>query len=175
MAIPDREGITSDMIKCNALSIPMMCSIILPQMYERKRGLIINISSLSAIVPAGCITPYAATKAFAHKFSEDLAMEYKKDGIIIQSVVPGPVATNMTRLKKGSWMAPMANVFVESALKTVGIAPYTTGYYPHAILQIAAQWSKFLVPNVMTNMTVKTMLNVRNKAIKKGVYSSANQ
>lgn len=175
LALPDRNRVIPDMVNCNALSIPMMCNIILPQMYERKNGLIINISSLSAIVPAGCLTTYAATKSFAHKFSEDLAMEYKKHGILVQSVVPGPVATNMTRLKKGTWMAPKANVFVESALKTVGIAPYTTGYYPHAILQIAAQWSKFLVPNYMTNMTLKTMENVRNRAIKKGIYTPVSQ
>ena len=175
LSVPDRDQLIPDMIKCNALSIPMMCSIILPQMYERKRGLIINISSLSAIVPAGCLTTYAATKSFAHKFSEDLSMEYGKHGIVVQSVVPGPVATNMTRLKKGTWMAPKASVFVESALKTVEIAPYTTGYYPHAILQITAQAAKFLAPSYMTRATLKTMENVRNRNIKKGIYTPVNQ
>lgn len=173
LQVPEREKLIPDLIKCNALSIPMMVSIVLPQMYERKRGLIINISSLSAIVPAGCMTVYSATKAFAHKFSEDLAMEYGKHGIIVQSVLPGPVATNMTRLKKGTWMAPKPDVFVNSALKTVEIAPYTTGYYPHAILQVVCQLLQFLVPNFMTRTTLKTMENVRNRNIKKGIYSSA--
>lgn len=89
LSVPDRETFIPDLIKCNALSIPMMCNIILPQMMERKRGLIINISSLSAIVPAACLTVYSGTKAFAHKFSEDLAMEVEKHGIVVQSILPG--------------------------------------------------------------------------------------
>lgn len=175
LSIPDREKLISDMVKCNILSIPMMCSIILPQMYERKRGLIINISSLSAIVPAGCLCIYSGSKSFAHKFTEDLAMEYGKYGIVCQSVLPGPVATNMTKLKKGTWMAPKPNVYVESALRTVEIAPYTTGYYPHAILQVAARTMQYLTPSYMTKATLKTMENVRDRSIKKGLYTPATQ
>lgn len=173
LAVPDREKLIQDMVQCNVLSIPMMCSIILPQMVERKRGLIINISSLSAIVTAGCMSIYSASKAFAHKFSEDLAMEYEKEGIVIQSILPGPVATNMTKLKKGTFMAPKADKFVESALRTVEVTPYSTGYYPHTILYIFASLTKFISPSYINKMTLKTMENVRNRAIKKGLYTRA--
>lgn len=174
LAVPEREKLIQDMIQCNALSIPMMFSIVLPQMVERKRGLIINISSLSAIVPAGCLSIYSATKAFAHKFSEDMAMEYGKEGIVIQSILPGPVATNMTKMKRGTMMAPNASKYVESALSTVETAPYSTGYLPHALLQIVAQLSNFLAPTFMTKATLKTMENVRNRGIKKGFYNPTN-
>lgn len=173
LSIPDREKTIQDLIQCNVLSIPMMCSIILPQMVERKKGLIINISSLSAIIPAGCMTVYSATKAFAHKFSEDLAMEYGKHGIKVQSILPGPVATNMTKLKKGSFMAPKPDKYVESALARVETAPYSAGYYPHMMLQIVAQLMQYLVPAYMTKTTLKTMENVRNRGIKKGLYTPA--
>lgn len=67
-----------------------MTKIVLPQMVERGTGVIINISSLSAVTPTPLISVYAATKAFVDKFSDDLYTEYKNRGIIVQSVLPGP-------------------------------------------------------------------------------------
>jgi len=89
--LKDREQVIQDLIACNITSMPMMCSAILPQMVQRKRGLIINISSLLAVIPGPCYTVYAATKAFANKFTTDLAIEYESQGIVIQSVMPGLV------------------------------------------------------------------------------------
>lgn len=142
-------------------------------MVERKRGVIINIASLSAIVPACNLTVYSASKAFADKFSADLHAEYEKVGIIVQSVLPGFVATNMTRMKKGSWMAPLPKQFVDSALATVGYAGHTTGYLPHAILQFSAQLVQFLAPSLSRGVTLKTMLNVRKRQMKRGLYTPA--
>lgn len=173
LSIPDREKMINDIVKCNILSMPMMCSIILPQMVQRKRGLIINIASLSAIVPASNLTVYSASKAFADKFSEDLASEYENDGILVQSVLPGFVATNMTKMKKGSIMAPLPHQFVESAMKTIGFAGHTTGYLPHCLLQFGAQLAKYIVPSMSRKITRKTMENVRNRQIKKGLYTPA--
>lgn len=173
LAVPEREKYIQDLIQCNIMSVPMMCSIVLPQMVERKKGLIINISSLSALVPTPLMSVYAATKSFVHKFSGDLSMEYEKQGIVIQSVLPGPVATNMTKLKKGSWMAPKADVYVEAVLQKVGIAFYTCGYYPHVILHKVSDFFFFLLPTFYVKTTLKTMENVRNRAIKKGFYTPA--
>lgn len=91
LSIPDREKLINDTIKCNITSMPMMCSIVLPQMVNRHKGLIINISSLSAIIPAPMLSIYSASKAFADKFTADLAAEYESSGIVIQSILPGPV------------------------------------------------------------------------------------
>lgn len=151
----------------------MMCSIILPQMVQRKNGLIINIASLSAVVPAGNLAIYSASKAFADKFSEDLLAEYGHRGVTIQSVLPGFVATNMTKMKKGSFMAPLPQQFVESALATVGFADHTTGFLPHALLQFSAQLVYYLAPSLSRSLTLKTMTNVRNRQIKRGMYTSA--
>lgn len=91
LSIPDREKLIKDTINCNITSMPMMCSIVMPQMVNRHKGLIINVSSLSAIIPAPMLTIYSASKAFADKFSADLAAEYESSGIVIQSILPGPV------------------------------------------------------------------------------------
>lgn len=58
----DRDLYIRNMVKCNILSVTSMCQMILPQMVERCKGVIINVSSLSAVVPSPLLTTYAATK-----------------------------------------------------------------------------------------------------------------
>lgn len=167
LQLPNKNKLIIDLIHCNVVSMVNMSRIILPQMVNRQKGLIINISSLSAWIPAPLLTTYSATKAFADKFSADLSSEYRKNGITIQSVLPGPVSTNMTRMKKSTWMSPNPKIFVESALKTVGIADHTTGYYPHAILHLVITVLDYLVPSYLKATTIKTMENIRARAMKR--------
>lgn len=89
--IPDREKVIQDIIRCNITSVPMMCSLILPQMVERKRGLVINISSFAAVLPGPSHTVYAASKAFVAKFSDDLGAEYGDQGVDVQVLITGGV------------------------------------------------------------------------------------
>lgn len=89
--IPDREKVIQDIIKCNITSVPMMCSLILPQMASRKRGLVINISSFASVLPGPSHTIYAASKAFVTKFSDDLGAEYGNQGIDVQVLITGGV------------------------------------------------------------------------------------
>ncbi len=63
---------------------------LLPGMIERRYGRIINVASLAGLVPAPAgHTLYAATKAFAIKFSEALAHEGKPHGVHVTAVCPG--------------------------------------------------------------------------------------
>lgn len=173
LSIPNRDQTIQDLIQCNIVSVINMTQMVLPQMLERGTGAIINLSSLSALIPAPLITVYAATKAFVDKFSDDLDVEYNKRGIIIQSVLPGPVATNMSKIKKPTWMAPSAKTYVTEAIKTLGIARHTTGYYPHALLQLAIELLDFFSPTFARNTSLKTFDNVRKRALKK-LQSNAN-
>lgn len=51
----------------------------------------------------------------------------------MQCLVPGFVATKMSKIKRATWMAPSPGAYVSSALKTVGIQSHTTGYFPHTL------------------------------------------
>lgn len=98
--------------------------------------------------------------------------EYSPKGIIFQSVCAGTVATNMSKIRKSTWMAPSPKVFVASALRTVGIATHTTGYYPHTILQITVDFIKVLSPTLLRSVTIKTMENIKKRAIKRAAAKS---
>lgn len=171
LAIPNRDKFLADIVTCNIVSVTNMCKVVLPAMVERRRGLIINISSMAATIPNPMLTVYAASKAFVDKFTEDLATEYGKHHIVVQSVLPGFVATNMSKIKKPTWMAPSADTYVRSALRTVGIARHTTGYYPHALMQLVINTMESLLPETANQMVLKQMEGFRAKALRKNNQS----
>jgi len=71
--------------------------LFLPRMIERGSGHIVNISSLSGLVPLPFHIPYTATKYAITGFSEVLAMEVARHGIGVTLVCPGGINTNIVQ------------------------------------------------------------------------------
>lgn len=69
--------------------------IVLPKMRERKRGTIINVSSLSDRHPRPKNATYAATKAAVKSLSESLRVANAKHGIRICNLAPAKINTPM--------------------------------------------------------------------------------
>lgn len=70
---------------CRAAVVPMM---------RQRFGRIVNIASLSAILPPLGQTNYAAAKAGVVAFSQTLAKEVARAGITVNSVLPGFIETD---------------------------------------------------------------------------------
>ena len=69
------------------------------------------------------------------KFAQDLAAELSQDGVIVQSVLPGLVATKMSGFKdRSSINAPSPETFVNAHLRTIGIETRTAPYWNHKIM-----------------------------------------
>ncbi|XP_055616640.1 very-long-chain 3-oxoacyl-CoA reductase [Toxorhynchites rutilus septentrionalis] len=166
LALPDQEKTVTNVITCNIFSVIRMCKLFLPGMVERRKGVIINISSLAAVIPSPMLSVYGATKSFVDKFSDDLGSEYAKHGVIVQCVLPGPVATNMSKIRRSTWMACSPKTFVSNALNTVGIAKHTTGYYPHALFLAGLDLIVFASQSAARRITLNTMENIRSRAMK---------
>lgn len=66
---------------------------ILPQMLERKRGCIVNISSIGGKVSVPHLLPYSSGKFALTGFSEGLRAELVKEGISVVTVIPGLMRT----------------------------------------------------------------------------------
>ncbi|XP_029716247.1 very-long-chain 3-oxoacyl-CoA reductase-B isoform X3 [Aedes albopictus] len=162
LQLPNQEKFITDLVTCNIFSVTRMCSLFLPEMVQRKKGVIINVSSLSSVMPSPMLTVYAASKAFVTKFSDDLATENSKHGVLIQAVLPGPVNTNMSIMPSDSMsMSCSPKTFVDSALATLGIARQTTGYFPHTLLQLVMDTLDFVSPSGARLFMLKTMEHVR--------------
>jgi NAD(P)-dependent dehydrogenase (short-subunit alcohol dehydrogenase family) len=70
------------------------CKHVLPHMLARRSGAIVNVSSIAAIRWTGY--PYAAyyaAKAAVNNFTMGLALQYAKDGIRANAVMPGLMNT----------------------------------------------------------------------------------
>ncbi|KAJ3595852.1 hypothetical protein NHX12_002265 [Muraenolepis orangiensis] len=118
LQIPDLENFITYMINVNITSMCQMTRLVLPRMAERSKGVILNISSASAMYPVPLLTVYSASKVFADYFSRGLQEEYKRRGVIIQSVLPFFVATKMTRIRKPTFDKPTPERYVASELFT---------------------------------------------------------
>ncbi|MEA4853298.1 MAG: SDR family oxidoreductase [Christensenella sp.] len=68
----------------------------LPQMISKKKGRIINVSSIWGIAGASCEVHYSASKAAVIGFTKALAKEVGLSGICVNCVAPGVVKTDMT-------------------------------------------------------------------------------
>jgi short-subunit dehydrogenase len=65
----------------------------LPHMLERKRGDIINVSSIGAYLNMVTMENYGATKAYLISFSESLHVSLMGTGIRVQALIPGFTVT----------------------------------------------------------------------------------
>ncbi|MFT7460171.1 MAG: 3-oxoacyl-[acyl-carrier protein] reductase, partial [Planctomycetota bacterium] len=68
-------------------------------------GRIVNVSSIDAFTAHPSNAHYAATKAAVVSLTRSFALEVAKNGILVNSVAPGPMATE--RALKSDWFAQM--------------------------------------------------------------------
>ena len=79
-----------NMIQLNIAVLTELTGLFLPEMKARKKGAIVNVSSIAGFQPLPYMSVYAATKAFVLSFSEALWAENKDFGIHILALCPGP-------------------------------------------------------------------------------------
>ena len=92
------EEIIREVLAVN-LEAPMMVSrFVLPEMLERKRGHIVNMSSLAGKAGPAYQEPYAATKAGLIGFTSSLRATYRRDGVSATVVVPSLIVADHCHL-----------------------------------------------------------------------------
>lgn len=80
-------------IGINFYGVVKLTHALLPQMIERKRGKIVNVSSDAGRVGSLGETVYAGAKAGVIGFTKSLARETARHGITVNCVCPGPTDT----------------------------------------------------------------------------------
>ena len=78
-----------EMINVHFTSPVMLCHATIPGMVRRKRGVIINTSSIFAINKDSSLIMYTTTKSAVAIFSELLKVKVKGTGIFVQALCPG--------------------------------------------------------------------------------------
>lgn len=85
------------MMGTNLNSLFYCCKEALPYMISRKRGVIVNISSMWGQVGASCEVHYSTAKAGVIGFTKALAKEVGLSGVRVNCVSPGVVMTDMMK------------------------------------------------------------------------------
>lgn len=79
-------------IDTNVFGVVNMTRAVLPGMISRRRGHIVNMSSVLALYP-GPAALYGATKGAMRRLSQDLRQELRGSGVRVTEICPGRVST----------------------------------------------------------------------------------
>lgn len=85
------------MIQCNIAALTALTHFYLQEMLARKKGWILNVSSVAAFEPGPLMSVYYATKAYVQSFTEALSVELEGTGVHISALCPGPTRTEFAR------------------------------------------------------------------------------
>lgn len=95
-AVLDVDG-EEEEIRLNVVALVRLTHAALKGMMKRRRGSIINVSSLAAFQPVPANATYAATKSFVNTFTESLHEELRGWGVYVQVLCPGFTRTEFQK------------------------------------------------------------------------------
>jgi NAD(P)-dependent dehydrogenase (short-subunit alcohol dehydrogenase family) len=84
-------------VDVNLLGYVLFCRAVLPSMIARRSGVIVNMSSLNALVADPLLPVYGATKAAIIALTQNVAITYGPDGIRANAICPGDVDTELNQ------------------------------------------------------------------------------
>ncbi len=111
---PVQEGQIEDwmeMVDTNVKGLLNVLHAVLPGMAARKRGHVINMSSVAATQAHPGSNVYGGTKGFVHVLSKNLRTDLAGTGIRVTDIQPGAVATEFARVRYDGDEARAASVY----------------------------------------------------------------
>ena len=99
------------MMDTNLSSVFYCCRSAVPPMVTRKKGRIINISSMWGTVGASCEAAYSAAKSGIHGLTRALAKELAPSNIQVNAIACGVIDTSMN-----SWLSPVEREALEEEI-----------------------------------------------------------
>ena len=153
----------AQLISLNIDSTTYVTRLVLPQMLEKKRGAIINISSFAGVSTSPLLSQYGAAKSYVAMFSRALHYELKGKGIHVQCQVPLFVATKLAKLR-ASLFTPSPSGYARAAVPTIGYDILVSPFWLHALqMYIFGCFPEWLVAYAAKSMHE----GIRKRGIKK--------
>lgn len=95
----------------------LLCRLVLPEMYQRRAGAIVNISSIAAKMAYAWEAPYAASKAGLLGLTRCLAAEGARKGVRVNAICPGPVFETKMSKDLGNELSRKLNLDPQQQVK----------------------------------------------------------
>jgi NAD(P)-dependent dehydrogenase (short-subunit alcohol dehydrogenase family) len=99
LSVSDDDWLAS--LSVNFLSAVRTTREAIPHMLSRGGGSIVMIGSVNATLPEWNIVDYSATKAALANFAKSVSKEFGHNGIRVNTISPGPVATALWLAEDG--------------------------------------------------------------------------
>lgn len=111
-------SMVNTMLMVHNVTPVLLCRLFGEQMAKAGKGFILNVSSITAVMPYPAISLYASTKRFIRHFSRAFRDEMKLDNVNVTCLIPGATDTslynsgqmNISLLKKLGMMKSPAEV-----------------------------------------------------------------
>lgn len=78
-----------DIFETNTIGTIAMMQAVLPQMREKRAGVIVNVTSSVTYRPLPLLSVYTASKAAVNAFTDSVALELEPFGVRVRVVLPG--------------------------------------------------------------------------------------
>lgn len=132
----------------NARSTFLMCRFALAPMRAQQRGAIVNTGSVLAYAPGAAhfaTHAYAASKGAIHALTRSMAATYALEGIRVNAVAPGLIATPMSRRAQRD---PAVLDYLRGRQPATG-APGEAGDVADAITYLASDRARFVTGTIL--------------------------
>ena len=101
---PENLGKAETMMGLHVFTPTRLCILFGARMKDRGKGYILNMSSMTARIPAPGIAVYSASKAYLKSFGRSFSYEMRPYGVRVTTVCPAAIDTGLyplgTRLRK---------------------------------------------------------------------------
>ncbi|KAJ1834070.1 hypothetical protein LPJ70_006364, partial [Coemansia sp. RSA 2708] len=117
----ETQELCDQMVKVNISTMLNITRFVVPQMRQRKNGLILNIGSWTSMKGMPFLPVYAATKGFVKTFSQSLAYELESEGVVVDHIFSFWVSSKMSGYKSASVTIPSPSVYASHVLSHIGL------------------------------------------------------
>jgi len=157
----------SEMVNINCMSQPLLTSIFIKGLISRKnRSAVIDLSSISSLMPIPKLSVYAATKVFNNYVTRALAEELKGENIDFLSVKPAFVASNMSQKKADGYYVITPEQCVTGVLRDLGHETETFGHWTHKLQGFFFRMMYVFIKSGLFNWDRKSQRNSNRNKIK---------
>ncbi len=147
-------------IRLNVVALTRLTRAALPGMIARRRGSIINVSSMAGFQPAPYNATYGATKAFVNSFTEAIHEELRGTGVVVQALCPGFTRTefqeragiDVSGIPSFAWMTPDAVVDASLSALRSGDVVCVPGFANRAVATLTGAIPRSLARRVAATL-----------------------